>query len=260
MLTLCIRGDSMIELLKKYKVMVFFLVLVIINISWYIIKESTIKDLSIDLSNQNNEAVWKQDEVNLLDAAHVQNTADEQVLDNEVHAAAAAQPNKENELILNVKIPVYICGEIVNAGVYYVDSKAIINDVVQMSGGLTADADQSYLNLASTIESNQKIYVPKIGEEIDNYSSSYENKDIVSSQNVKTNESQVNTKGYQRLININTATEGELQTLSGIGEVKAKAIIEYRKSTQGFQTIEELLNVSGIGDKTFEKIKTLITI
>jgi len=255
MLTLCIRGDSMIELLKKYKVIIFFLVLVIINISWYIIKDSKEKDLSVDLGNQNNEtSAWKQDMAQ--DIAPEQ----EQILDNKTQEATTAQLGKQTELIANQEVPVYICGEIVNPGVYYVDSKAIINDVVQKSGGLTVEADPSYLNLASAVQPNQKIYVPKIGEEMDNYSNIYENKEIIPSLNGKIGETQVNTKGYPQLININTATEEELQTLSGIGEVKAKAIVAYRSTSQGFKTIEELLNVSGIGDKTFEKIKALITI
>jgi competence protein ComEA len=255
MLTLCIRGDSMIELFKKYKVIVFLLVLVIINISWYMIKDSQEKNISIDLSNPSNEAAaWKQDD------SHVTSEEQEQNLGSETQEITLVQSNKEVQLISNPKVPVYICGEIVNPGVYYVESKAIINDVVQMSGGFTIDAEQRYLNLAGIIVPNQKIYIPKIGEEIDKYSNSYENKDIVSFQNDKISASLDNTEDYQRLININTATEDELQMLSGIGEVKAKAIIEYRTTTGRFHSIEELLNVSGIGDKTFEKIKTLITI
>ncbi len=255
MLTLCIRGDSMIELLKRYKVVVLFLILAIANLSWYIIKEIKAKEVSIRLSPESHKIQPLQES----DSEHV-TILEEELLAGHEQASADLLLNGGIQPASYAQVPVYICGEIMSPGVYYVHSTAIINDVVQMGGGLTLNADHNYLNLASKVVPNQKIYIPKIGEEIDKYLNSYDNKEGTVSQN--TSISGVEPGGQVRtsMININTATEKELQTLTGIGEVKARAIIEYRMSIGRFKRVDELLNVTGIGDKTLEKIRVFITV
>ena len=257
MLTLCIRGDSMIELLKRYKVVVLFFILAIANLSWYIIKEIKAKEVSIRLNPESHKIQPLQER----DSEHI-TILEEEILAGHEQDLADLQHNEGVQPASYVQVPVYICGEIMSPGVYYVHSTAIINDVVQMGGGLTLNADHNYLNLASKVVPNQKIYIPKIGEEIDKYLNSYDNKEGTVSQNTNTSISGVEPGGQARIsmININTATEKELQTLTGIGEVKARAIIEYRMSIGRFKRVDELLNVTGIGDKTLEKIRVFITV
>ena len=102
------------------------------------------------------------------------------------------------------------------------------------------------MNLSQKIVDEMVIYIPVFGEEMDMLPPT-----IVSSQSVSKEEGKVN---------INTADSNELQTLSGVGPSKADAIIEYREQNGPFQKIEDLMNISGIGEKTFEKLKDGITV
>ncbi len=154
------------------------------------------------------------------------------------------------------KVPVYICGEVIHPGVYYMEEGAIIDDLLKLCGGLTPEAAPYYLNLASPIIPNEKIVVPKEGEQIDKFINSYENREEYTAQQGK----QDTLSKEDSKVNINTANVVELQTLPGIGQVKAEAIINYRQENGTFQSLEELLEVSGIGDKTLEKLKALITL
>lgn len=152
---------------------------------------------------------------------------------------------------------------------WYVDIKGAINtpkvvpvkpgmrvhDVVEMAGGLTKEADQSQVNLAQLVTDQMVIYVPKIGEEITPSTEVL----IADSQITETSASGQETTESE-LVNINTADATTLQTLSGIGEKRALDIINYREANGPFATIEDLDQVSGIGDKTMEKLKPFITV
>lgn len=175
----------------------------------------------------------------------------------------------EQEVVsLSKEVPVYICGEVNRPGVYYVATDAIIDEVIRLSGGFTQMADQQAVNLASPIIPNEKIIVPKVGEEIDKLVESYDNRmDKVVAGN-DTDQSIGVTTAYDTnraniernsCININSASKETLMSLPGIGEVKANAIIIYRKEHGSFKDKEELKNVSGIGEKTYEKLAQLIT-
>lgn len=161
------------------------------------------------------------------------------------------EPIKEQPIKEEILMAVYICGAVNNPDVYTLKEGSRIKDVIDMAGGALEDADLNYLNLAEKVIDTQKIYVPKIGEEID--------KSLLKVENREEQVSTINTSS-SGLININTASARELQTLSGIGSVIAQNIIEYRQSNGSFRTIEEIKNVSRIGDKTFEKIRNNITV
>jgi competence protein ComEA len=125
--------------------------------------------------------------------------------------------------------------------VYYLMPGSRVEDAVQAAGGATEEADLSQLNLAAPVSDGQKIRVPVWGEVIADGENSTENTQSL-------------------LTNINLATKIELQNLPGIGAAYAERIIEYRTSHGNFQTVEEIMNVKGIGEKVFEKIKELITV
>ncbi|PHV71500.1 hypothetical protein CS063_05490 [Sporanaerobium hydrogeniformans] len=151
------------------------------------------------------------------------------------------------------EVPVYICGEVVKPGVYYMKEGAILAELMTMCGGLTEEAEPYYLNLASPVIPHEKIVVPKVGEEIDKFANSYDNR-----EEYLGNKQEVSSKEGQK-ININSASEAQLQELPGIGKVKAAAIVAYREEKGGFKDINELLQISGIGEKTLEKIRDLVT-
>ena len=159
-------------------------------------------------------------------------------------------------------VKVDIKGAVKKPGVYEVNNGMRVIDVIEKAGGLSKSANTEYINLAKTVTDEMTIWI-YTDKEIEKFEESnikyeYIEKDcncpsVENSACIDSGTSD-NTK-----ININTATLEELMTLSGIGEAKAKDIIEYREKTP-FSSIEELKNVSGIGDSSFEKIKNNITI
>lgn len=115
-----------------------------------------------------------------------------------------------------------------------------VEDAIEAAGGLTEDADITNINRAEFLNDGDKIFIPEFGFD-----------------DTGTPVSATDASGSK--ININTADSVQLQTLSGIGPVTAQKIIDYRTSNGRFDSIEEIKNVSGIGDKTFDKLKDHIT-
>lgn len=165
----------------------------------------------------------------------------------------------QNEIVEEkVKIVVHISGEVVNPGVISLDEGSRLIDAINLSGGLTSKADISKVNLAYILEDAQKIYIPSIDDkdEIAYISEDSGNTGVVTSGNGGTS-----TKKEEKLmVNINTANEEQLQELAGIGDSIAKRIVEYRKENGKFNSIEDIKNVSGIGDAKFNKIKDNICV
>lgn len=185
----------------------------------------------------------------------------------------------ENELKENKCLYVDIKGSIEKPGVYCFDEETIVNDAIVAAGGFNDDAILNNINLSKKIENEMVIYVFSKSEikEVQKYEfteqakndSVVKTEDIYIDKSIKEKDSiiddscleQSNGKSDENivLVNINTASLDELMSLNGIGESKAKDIIAYREQSV-FKTIEDLKNVSGIGDSTFESIKNFITI
>ena len=156
------------------------------------------------------------------------------------------------------KIMVHISGEVEQRGIVVLDKESRIIDAINAAGGATEKADLSKINLAYVIEDGMKITIPSIEEKEDiNNSKEYIEKDAgeeVIEENTNTKE----TTKEQSKININTATQTELETLPGIGPSIALKIINYRNENGKFTKIEDLKNVSGIGENKYEQIKEMI--
>lgn len=155
----------------------------------------------------------------------------------------------------NENIFVEIKGEVLNPDVYELEKGSIVRDLILMSGGLTEIGDTSNINQARELQNGECIVVLSKQEILDMKNSSNEilKVDNVSSFNVE-------SSSDDDKVNINTASKEELKTLSGIGDGLAEAIISYREENNGFNEIEDIKNVSRIGDKTFEKFKDKITV
>ena len=158
-------------------------------------------------------------------------------------------------------IKVEVKGEVTHPGVYKVTDELRVEDVLKLAG-LTEESDLSNLNLSRKVYDEMVIIVPT-KEKIENVAYKLiENKcvcprvtnDACTNIKVLKDEIIVNSK-----ISLNTATKEELMTLSGIGEAKALAIIEYRK-TNRFNSLEEIMNIKGIGKSIYEKIKDNISL
>ena len=119
--------------------------------------------------------------------------------------------------------------------------------IVDAAGGLRKDADTAGINQAALLIDGEKVYIPKKGETAASALEPLQPQEAADS-------------GFSAKVNINTATSEELQTLDGVGPVTAEKILSYRNSNGAFQNIEEIKNVDGIGDKTFENLKEHITV
>ena len=155
-----------------------------------------------------------------------------------------ASSNNEEKTIIKV----HIDGQIKNRGVVELEEGSRLVDAIEKSGGLTEEADTSNINLADILQDGEKVYI-------------YSKQEVEELKSIgKLNEEIDNTTKKDKKININTATQAELEEITGIGPSLAQKIIEYRESNGKFKDIEELKNVSGIGDKKFESMKSQITI
>lgn len=174
------------------------------------------------LNKNNNESIFVEDE------------------ENESMEVISKKEEKES-----TKIVVDIKGEVKKPDIYWLKEDSIIEDLINIAGGVTEEGDLSKINRAEKLNNHEVVVIPNINDEEN------EGETIISStiNNNKDNK-----------ININTANSAELDSLSGIGPSKAEAIIKYREENGNFKTIEEIKNVTGIGEGLFEKFKENITI
>ncbi len=146
----------------------------------------------------------------------------------------------------------YICGAVLNPGVYELPATARIYELVEMAGGLTADADEQSVNLAQLAEDGGMIWIPTKEESAAG---------VTAPAGVTASDgSAASADSGGEKVNINTADAAELTTLYGFGDSKAAAIIAYRDAHGRFQSIEEIMNVDGIAEGTYEKIRDYITV
>ena len=158
---------------------------------------------------------------------------------------------EENEVII------HITGSVKNPGIVRLKEGSRIEDAIEAAGGLTENADISKVNLAYVVDDGTKIKIPSSQEE------DIGDEEIIDSgsgENIIIEKNTTSSNKSSQTININKATETELQTLTGIGASLASRIIEYRSQTGKFGSIEEIKNVNGIGDSKFENIKDLISV
>ena len=145
-----------------------------------------------------------------------------------------AQNDQEAEMIT-----VHLVGAVTSPGVYHLPAGSRVYELLELSGGLTEEADSEGLNLARPLLDGEQVYV---------------------GTRLEAGESQRSALSQEGKININRASTAELMALPGIGEVRAKQIVEYRDKNGFFTDPRELMDVSGIGEKTYSSIADLITI
>lgn len=178
--------------------------------------------------------------------------------------SSANNSNKSSE-----QLYVDIKGAIKRPGVYQVTAEMRTQDVINLAGGFTKSADRKQINLAGKLADQQVIYVPLRGEIKGNAleqgitpQTSQASPEETSGTPVSngTNGNTTSQETNDEKVNLNTADKTKLQELTGIGEKKAEQIITYRESSGKFNQIEDLKNVSGFGDKTFENLKDYICV
>ena len=154
--------------------------------------------------------------------------------------------------IIENKIVIHITGEVEEEGVIELEKGARISDAIEEAGGTTEEADLSNVNLAYSLSDGQKVKIPNINEKDEEI--------IVVEEKAGDNIIIEGNKSKEEKININKAAQTEMETLPGIGPSTALKIINYRNEHGKFRNIEDIKNVSGIGDSKFENIKEYICV
>ena len=154
------------------------------------------------------------------------------------------------------KVVVHVIGEVNNPGVVTLPEGSRIIDAINKAGGKTEEADLSKINLAFIVEDGTQIYIPRINENLNQINLISDGAGI----GVIINDSNLEENKVEVKVNINTANKEKLETLPGIGETTAQKIIDYRETNGKFKTIEDIKNVSGIGEAKYESLKDKITV
>ncbi len=170
-------------------------------------------------------------------------TEESEVKNEEAEKLTTAEPEVINTYKVDVK------GAVQKPGVYEFITGDRVTDIIQKAGGFKNEADSKQVNMAQLVEDEMVIYIPTKGEQVD-----------TSNQTVAESSGNVAADQTDGTINLNKATSEELQELPGIGPSKATAILQKREELGSFKNVEDLKEVTGIGDKTFEKLKELITV
>ena len=160
--------------------------------------------------------------------------------DLDVFDTAGQEIIEENQIEETNKIKIHILGQVNYNGILELEEGSRIDDAIKKAGGITDQADITKINLAYKLSDGQKLYIPSITDEETEY--------ILENEKI------------EEKININTATQTELETLPGVGPSLALKILNYRKENGKFKTIEEIQNVSGVGENKYEEIKEKITV
>ena len=190
-------------------------------------------------------------------------TKDDNILENTLEGDISNQIQKNavnaentNE-DTNSKIVVHISGAVNKEGIVELEENSRVADAIEKAEGVKEDADMSKVNLAFVLEDGMKVYIPSVNEKSSNEQIELVTKDIGTEEanNVSSTQNKKQAK-----VNINTATQNELENLPGIGPSTASKILQYRKENGKFNSIDEIKEVSGIGESKYNKIKDLIVV
>ena len=172
---------------------------------------------------------------------------EEEIQEESPAAVEVENPSAPELIFIDIK------GAVMYPNIYEMTSGQRLYDVVEKAGGFTEHADQNHVNLAQMLQDEMVIYIPMKGEDIPEHLA------LSPAVNHPTEGGDSNDQQGQKT-NINTVDATGLMTLNGIGEKKAQMIIDHREEEGPFKGIEEIKNVSGIGEKTYENLKDMISV
>lgn len=252
--------DKLLKIIKN-KFFIIVCIIVILVTSYIIIEEMMVDNNNeIEIIEEADDIFKKDEEENFEE----KNILKDEVID-DVEEGTENVEDFENEIINdNEKIYVYITGEVNNPGIVVLPIGSRIVDAIDCAGGITQKADIMKVNLVYMLQDGMKVNIPSSIELKNNPNFEYitmSSGDEKNDSNIK-KATTVDTKSESAFkvsnVNINTATQTELETLPGIGPSLALKIINYRKENGKFKSIEELKSVNGIGENKYEEIKKYI--
>jgi competence protein ComEA len=160
-------------------------------------------------------------------------------------ATASAAPAASSAAASSAVVVVQAAGAVIRPGLYRLAPGTRVDDLVQAAGGLAPDADPDRVNLAAPLVDGQKIYIPRVGEPVPPESSGGDG---------------ASSPTPAQPIDLNTASIGQLDTLPGIGPATAQAIVDYRAQHGHYRSVDDLLNVRGIGPAKLDQIRALVRV
>lgn len=256
--------DKLLKIIKN-KFFIIVCIIVILVASYIIIEEMMVDNNNeIEIIEEADDIFKKDEEENFEE----KNILKDEVIDDVEEKIEEGTENVEdfkNEVINdNEKIYIYITGEVNNPGIVVLPIGSRIVDAIDCAGGITQKADIMKVNLVYMLQDGMKVNIPSSIELKNNHNFEYitmSSGDEKNDSNIK-NATTVDKKSESAFkvsnVNINTATQTELETLPGIGPSLALKIINYRKENGKFKSIEELKSVNGIGENKYEEIKKYI--
>lgn len=275
--------ENLKKILKNKNVWIILIVVFLLVL--YIVTEKILNNNNLEIE-QDNEIISNQEntneniEINLTEES-VNEIEEENIAESEstheTQNTQEIQDEQEDKQIYknaenNEKIYVYITGEVNNPGVVLLNSGSRIVDAIEAAGGVTNKANISKVNLVYVLQDGMKVNIPNNTDLKNNENFEYitmssgDEKNDANTGNSSTtitseNSSSNNESAFKiSIVNINTATQTELETLPGIGPSLALRIVNYRKENGKFSSIEDIKNVSGIGEAKYEDIKNYIKI
>lgn len=228
--------DQLLEKIKEYKLFAGLALVGLACGAFFLVKGSAKTSQPVDALTQEVTQVSS--------SALVQQTGEDQ---QEPEASKVQETGDESgQLTVDIK------GAVRRPGVYQLQPGARVFEAIEKAGGLTDEAEIKSINQAQKLTDEAVIYVAKQGEEGADVTQT-----VPESPSGQAGGSQ---SGQTAKVNLNTATEAELQTISGIGQKRAQDILAYRETNGKFKSVDDLQNVSGIGAKTLEKLKEYVTV
>lgn len=238
-----------------------------------LLEESNFETDGINAETEENSTIEGNENTNITEESNP-NGSDEENNNQGSNNENVSLENQEND---EEKIYIYITGQVNNPGVVILSEGSRIVDAIEVAGGITSKADISKVNLVYVLQDGMKVNIPSENDLKNNPDFEYitmssgdlKNDENLSGSNtsnsddsseLSSNSSSQENSSKNSIVNINTATQTELETLPGIGPSIALKIINYRKENGKFSKIEDIKNVSGIGDSKFESIKKFITV
>ena len=225
--------------IEKYKkeigIATIGVIILIVTILWYkedkieVLNSSNIESIFIDESKESFEKYENNTDNN---SVFKENSKDYEEIN------VKLESEKKQTIVVEIK------GQVLKPNVYTLEEGSIVKDLIDLAGGLKEEADISNINRAKQLINHELVIINSINDV-----------DDLNDKNMTQTNGNINNK---EIININLADINQLKEIPGIGEVKAQSIIDYRDNNCGFKSIEEIMNVDGIGEKTFEKIKDKI--
>lgn len=195
------------------------------------------------------------------DSQGIENAPGTETVDKDSQVPARKDGNSTGQTAeqLQAGVFVHVCGRVRNPGVYQLPQGSRVYEAIDAAGGFEEDGAVEYLNLAEEVQDGMKLEVPS-----ESQVKQWTELGILPAQGFMLGGGAASGQGAKESkvsrVNINTASKEELMSLRGIGESRAEDIIRYREKYGGFQSIEDIMNVSGIKDAAFEKIKDSITV